>query len=801
MARQVQPVGAGTVKTAAIVDVVAEKDVALVTITGFVDEHFGGFGNFGDGIRTIVISVGGMTRMTSFGVRQWLRSMDALPKTISDIYLLGSPTFFVDQLNMVLNFGGSAQILSVVAPYTCPSCGMESGETIDVLAERATLVKGAVPVKECRRCGGKLEFDETPESYFSFVSKYVATSIQPDAAELLKQRGLYTTTAEIAGEKPPRIIKLIHGAVTYFRIIGSIGAMFRARPLLVGAEGEVVIDLAEVQSFDALAQREWRRLIKNLASQVPTVTLVDINESFLTGFVDSLSLARNVAVWSISVPFRCTSCGRTSHESVPINRKSSPFHFGDRVCSMCGGTMQAQLTSQLLAPLQRATTSTPPASAKVIGQRDEILSRALTDANVANAGEGATAALNADDTILGKYKIVRKLSSGGMAEVFLARQVGIGGFEKPVALKRINRQLLEQRHQAIDMFLNEAKIAGRLTHPNIVQVLDVGEVNGALYLAMEYVRGKDLSEIVKRLNAANLTIALGDALLIVREVAQALHYAYWSTDLSGQRLAVVHRDVSPHNVIVGFDGSVRLLDFGVAVSNVTEANNMIAGKWMYMSPEHTTNEQLDHRSDLFSLGVILYLLCVGKTPFAGSDAKDIVRKIRSGHYIPLQQAAPDLPQQISQLVTSMLATDPAQRPQSGREVVTVLTEMSRSYGIESSTTNLATLMQQLFGDEIPEDDMFGGGARQPQRPSEIEAYAIGANGMPSAIDNRVSGAYTAEPPRPIPQPFAYRAASPVHNPNFTPELSIRSESRWLTFAVAVFVIVLGVAMYFLVQPH
>jgi hypothetical protein len=131
----------------------------------------------------------------------------------------------------------------------------------------------------------------------------------------------------------------------------------------------------------------------------------------------------------------------------------------------------------------------------------------------------------------------------------------------------------------------------------------------------------------------------------------------------------------------------------------------------------------------------------------------------------------------------------------------VLTEMSRSYGIESSTTNLATLMQQLFGDEIPEDDVFGGVARQPRRPSEIEAYAIGANGMPSAIADRVSGAYTAEAPRPIQQPVAYRSASPVHNPNFTPEVAIRSESRWLTFVVAALVIVLGVAMYLLVQPH
>src|SRR5262249_26662679 len=150
---------------------------------------------------------------------------------------------------------------------------------------------------------------------------------------------------------------------------------------------------------------------------------------------------------------------------------------------------RTELPQEALLPLRKASTTPPPPSAKVIAQRAEILSRALTDANVAQARESTPAVISADDTILGKYKIVQRLSAGGMAEVFLANQVGIGGFEKPVALKRIQHKLLETRHLAIELFLNEAKIAGRLTHPNIVQVLDVGEEQGALFLAMEYVHG------------------------------------------------------------------------------------------------------------------------------------------------------------------------------------------------------------------------------------------------------------------------------------------------------------------------
>ncbi len=686
------------------VDVMTAGDVALVSVVGLVDEHFSGFGDLGTGVKTAIINVSGMTRMTSFGVRQWLKGMDALPKSLNDLYLLGCPTFFVDQLNMVLNFGGAGQILTVLAPYTCPGCGVESGETIDVLVERATLAKGGVSEKECGRCGGKLEFDETPESYFSFVNKYAASSIRPEAARLLAAQGLYTAL-DTAGEKPPRIIKLVHGSVTYFRIIGTIGSMFRARPFLVGAEGEVVIDLAEVDRFDPSGLREWRRLLKSLTGQVPAVTLVDVSESFLAVAGDSFGLARNIFVFSVHVPYCCIDCGRTSSESESLESAKWPLQFAEHVCSTCGGTTRSELPVELLVPLQKASTSCPPVSVKLIAQRDEVLSRALTDANVAQAGDGATASLSADDTILGKYKIVRRLSAGGMAEVFLAKQVGIGGFEKPVALKRIQRQLLETRHLAIDMFLNEAKIAGRLMHPNIVQVLDVGEVGGALYLAMEYVNGKDLRDVVKKLRATRTMMPLGEACYVVREVAQALHHAYWSTDMAGKRLNVVHRDVSPHNIILSYDGTVKLLDFGVAMSSVTEqAETMIVGKWLYMSPESTTNQPTDHRSDLFSLGVILYLLCTGNMPFAGADPKEIVRKIRAGQYKRLQECAPDLPESLAVLVGRLLSPKPDDRPQTGQEVVAALTEITRSYGFESSTANIAYFLSQLFAAELAGND-------------------------------------------------------------------------------------------------
>src|SRR5689334_8059836 len=201
-------------------------EVSVLTVSGVVDDGFDGFGTIDPSAKALVIDVSGMTRMTSFGVRQWMKAAEAIPKTITDQYLLGCPTFFVDQLNMVLNFAGSSSVLSVLAPYMCIQCGGESAEVLDVLGDRTQLLRGAAPDRQCSVCSSKLELDESADSYFGFVKKHGATAIRPDVAQYLATLGrYYAPEAPADGEKPPRTIKLVHGSVTYFRIIGTIGTM------------------------------------------------------------------------------------------------------------------------------------------------------------------------------------------------------------------------------------------------------------------------------------------------------------------------------------------------------------------------------------------------------------------------------------------------------------------------------------------------------------------------------------------------------------------------------------------------
>ncbi len=701
------------------VERVTEGEVVLVTLGGLIDEHFPGFGDLG-GARNAVLDVTAVTRMTSFGVRQWLRSIEGLPRTLEHLYLLGCPTFFVDQLNMVLNFGGAGKILTIVAPFACPMCGAESGEVIDVLSERGALALGGPALRECSRCGGRLELDESPESYFACLGKYAASNIQPAVAQLLAAHGRYISSGS-ATEKPPRIIKLVHGNVTYYRIIGTIGTTFRARPLLVGSEGEVVIDLAEIDRFEPGGTAQWRRLVKTLARQVSSVTLVDVPGAALELATEALAQAPTVSITSVLVRYTCGDCARVSPVSLSLAR-TTKLH--DRTCSTCGGTARTALSIESLGPIRAASAQTATESAKLIEIRDELLSRALTDANVALAGENATVDIATNDTILGKYKIVRRLSAGGMAEVYLANQVGIGGFEKPVALKRIQRKQLESRHQAIELFLNEAKIAGRLTHPNIAQVLDVGEAAGALYIAMDYVHGRDLRKIIRRLSQTRSTLPIGTSCYIVQEVAKALDYAYMSKDMTGKRMHVVHRDVTPHNIVLGYDGMVKLVDFGVAMSAVTEhAEPMIVGKWSYMSPETTLNEPIDHRSDLFSLGVILYLLLSGEMPFSGTEPREIVRSIRAGTY---ERLPGRVPARLAALVDKMLAPLPIHRPQRGREVVEELAAIGQAYPDQGSPASAARLLAELLPD--------GEGGRTTSGPHELVRAFSGMSSSLTTID-------------------------------------------------------------------
>ncbi|MFN7133489.1 MAG: serine/threonine-protein kinase, partial [Myxococcales bacterium] len=210
-------------------------------------------------------------------------------------------------------------------------------------------------------------------------------------------------------------------------------------------------------------------------------------------------------------------------------------------------------------------------------------------------------------TRFGRYDLVKKLAAGGMGEVWLAK-LDTGGFSKRVVLKLVLPQLLDNL-QIGEMFLDEARLALGLSHPNVPQVFDAGEASGIPFLAMEYVHGVDLQTVLKKLQRQGQRVPVPLAVRIAVEIASALDYAHHARGADGQPLNLVHRDVSPQNVLLGFDGGVRLIDFGIAKSSgrsVVTADGMVKGKFPYIAPEQARGDAVDGRTDLFALGAVLH---------------------------------------------------------------------------------------------------------------------------------------------------------------------------------------------------
>jgi serine/threonine protein kinase len=277
-----------------------------------------------------------------------------------------------------------------------------------------------------------------------------------------------------------------------------------------------------------------------------------------------------------------------------------------------------------------------------------------------------------------RYTILRKIADGGTAEIFLAKQHGAHGFEKAVVLKRIFTAFYADpqfRHMLVD----EAHIAMTLSHSNIVQVLDLGEVDGRYFLALELVDGWTLDRTLKRAQAAGVPFAPALALYVTAEVCRALAYAHAKVR-DGQSLGIVHRDVSPHNVMLSAEGEVKLTDFGIAKArNRKEQSlgNMIKGKISFMSPEQASGTSLDARSDLFSLGTMLYVMITRRLPFDAATDYETLMLVKSGDYRPPETARPGLNPELYRVIRKAMSKSPDERYQKAEEMLLDVEQVMR----------------------------------------------------------------------------------------------------------------------------
>ena len=303
----------------------------------------------------------------------------------------------------------------------------------------------------------------------------------------------------------------------------------------------------------------------------------------------------------------------------------------------------------------------------------------------------------------GKYELLRKIASGGMGQVFLARERS--AVERLVVLKLILPHLAEDE-EFLTMFLEEARLVARLQHPNLVTILDLLEVEGRHCLAMEYVQGDDVRRLDKQARLKGRLLPPGLVLRIISEAAAGLDYAHKARDAQGQPLRLVHRDVSPQNILAGFDGAVKIIDFGVAKaagSGHHTATGVLKGKYPYMSPEQASGHTVDGRSDQFALGVVMWELLTGKRLFKGESDMMTLRLVKDCQVPPPSQINPKLPPGLDQLVLRALAPTPDKRYPDCGALRLALEDYIIQLRMPASTAHLSAYLRELYADRIAQE--------------------------------------------------------------------------------------------------
>ncbi|MGE5184973.1 MAG: serine/threonine protein kinase [Acidobacteriota bacterium] len=302
---------------------------------------------------------------------------------------------------------------------------------------------------------------------------------------------------------------------------------------------------------------------------------------------------------------------------------------------------------------------------------------------------------------MGNFELLRLLAQGGMADIYLARHLG-GQLERYVAVKVLNRQRANDP-EACALFLDEARLLAMLNHHSLATVFEVDVESGVHYLAMEYVHGVDLRELLAAAQGAEAAIPYEVALGVVAAAAAGLDHAHRRCDAEGRPMHLVHRDVSLSNIMIGHDGAVKVVDFGIATATVsTHSTNpgIVRGKASYMSPEQCVGDPVDLRTDVFALGVVLYELTTGRRCFVGNSDFERMLAVVRGEYVRPTQAVEGYPLELEQVVCTALALDPAERYSSAAQLIEALERVMAGRGWTGGARAITRFMHELFGEVL-----------------------------------------------------------------------------------------------------
>jgi TonB family protein len=439
------------------------------------------------------------------------------------------------------------------------------------------------------------------------------------------------------------------------------------------------------------------------------------------------------------------------------------------------------------APMPAHAAAAPPAPVPAPIGASVALNPAVTQRIPVFADDGS----DQPGERFGQYTLLERIAVGGMAEVWKARMRGVEGFQKTVAIKRILPHMTDNA-EFVGMFIDEAKLAAQLTHPNIVHIYDLGKLGRDYYIAMEYVDGRDLRSLLNAGRRKGMPLPLGLSLLIAARVASALDYAHRKRDFEDQELGLVHRDVSPQNVLLTGDGDVKLCDFGIAkaVSKASQTQmGALKGKLQYMSPEQAWGRPVDSRSDLFSLGAVLFEMVTGERLFTGDSEISVLESVRQGHTRRPSQVDPTVPREVDEIVARALGIDPKDRFQSAGEMKQRLEAALSALSPATSPTDLGLYIRKVM---------------EPDTAERAEPLAPTPAPSPGPAEPPAAAPFAAPPPPPYspdsyaPDPEmpaeAFQAVTPVGQVEVGEEGG--RKSRTLLYAAIAALIVIAILTFF-----
>ncbi len=300
-----------------------------------------------------------------------------------------------------------------------------------------------------------------------------------------------------------------------------------------------------------------------------------------------------------------------------------------------------------------------------------------------------------------KYVLIEHIATGGMAEIYRAQYAGIEGFAKELVVKTL-RDEFAARDEVVGMFLDEARMAATLTHNNVVHTYDLGEIAGEYFIAMELLKGEELVQVLRTSMQVGRPIPLEIGVGIIMQSCEGLHYVHARTDDSGRPLGLVHRDINPTNIHIGYDGTCKILDFGIAATRASAVakKGQVAGKLAYMAPEQLRGEAIDLRADIFALGVVLYEMALGRRLFRGRP-EEVSRRLLEGDIPPPTFVDPQFPPALEAIIMKALELDPADRYTNCDHLFRALEGFLQEVGLQCTPRKISATMVELFGEGAP----------------------------------------------------------------------------------------------------